>query len=279
MFDFLASQSSLYKGYGVLIELNTLFRLSFFAGFLFLFGFLELVMPKRKIKKGKGERWFENLTLSIINSLLLRLLFGLYTLDLSISLLNSQWGLLNTFNIPLIISIIPSIILLDFIAYFTHVAFHKFGILWRFHKVHHTDMEMDVSTGIRFHPIEAVISLLIKISVVFLLGIHPIAYIVFEILHNVSSLFEHSNINIPLKHDKRLRSVIVTPDMHRIHHSIVEEETNTNYGFTFSVWDKLFKTYRDKPQKSHSNMTIGLNNYRDKNKLNLLNLLVTVPLK
>lgn len=279
MLDFLDSQPLKYQEYGTLIELNTFIRLCFFAGFLFLLGFLELIKPKRKIKVNKGERWFDNIVLFITNSLLLRIIFQLYILDLSISLLNSHWGLLNTITIPLVISVIVSIIILDVVMYLSHCGFHKFNILWRFHKVHHTDIEMDVSTGVRFHPFEAIILMLIKISIVFLLGIHPVAYVLFEILLNISLLFEHSNINIPQKLDERMRSIIVTPDMHRVHHSILIEETNSNFGFIFSLWDKLFKSYKDRPLKGHKNMTLGLNNYRDKKQLNLLNLLLFIPFK
>lgn len=264
--------------FDTLIEKYGLIRLSFFAGFLTLFATTEAVFPRRALQCSKISRWFSNLSLSLINGFVLRLIFSLFPLYLSIFLLENKIGLFNIIEIPLWGSFILSIILLDLVVYFSHILFHKYRFLWRMHKVHHTDLDFDVTTGIRFHPFEAVVSMLIKIVAVAILGIHPIAFIIFEILLNASSLFEHSNIHIPAKIDKIIRFLIVTPDMHRVHHSTIMKETNSNYGFNLSIWDRLFKTYIAQPEKGHLGMDIGLNKYREEQELKLMNLLL-IPIK
>lgn len=224
----------------------------------------ELVSPRRRLKLPKVLRWTNNFLLITIDSFLIRLCFPILGVGLATFLSNKGWGLLNILDLPTWINFIISIIILDLVIYFQHVCFHKIPALWCVHKVHHADADFDVSTGVRFHPIEMLISMIIKLFFILLLGPPAIAVISFELILNVTAMFSHSNINIPSKIDSTLRCLIVTPDMHRVHHSIHHKEANSNFGFNLSWWDKLFGTYIAQPIDGHKNMSIGISDFISK---------------
>lgn len=253
-------------------ELNL--RLWFFLGVLLLIILLEYIWPRRTLKIQKNTRWVRNLSLVIINSIAVKALVPFTLVSVAMYAEQHQIGLFNFFSMPFILSLIFSIILLDFLIYAQHVFFHSIPLLWRLHKVHHIDQEIDVTTGVRFHPIEIILSILIKSVAVLVFGIPFIAVLIFEILLNASAMFNHGNINLPVKLDKFIRKIIVTPDMHRVHHSVIVNETNRNFGFNLSWWDKIFGTYKAQPADGHLKMNIGLNEYRSLRKTSLLQLLL-----
>ena len=188
-------------------------------------------------------RWISNLGITFLNPLLVRLLLPVLAVSMAAKAQERGWGLLNNFDLPYWLDIVVSIIVLDLFIYLQHVMFHAVPILWRLHMVHHADLDYDVTTGLRFHPIEIILSTGIKLSVVFTFGLQPAAVIIFEVLLNGAAMFNHGNIRLPLKFDRILRYLIVTPDMHRVHHSVIIRETNSNYGFNLPWWDRLFGTY------------------------------------
>lgn len=236
-------------------------RLMFFLGILLLMMLWEVATPKKTLRFSR-TRWPANLGLVALNTLLLRIVFrGV----LPAGAIGAAWwakqhgfGLFNMLHMPEPAMLILSVLLLDLAIYAQHVLFHTLPILWRLHMVHHTDRDIDVTTALRFHPIEIMLSMLIKISLVVLLGIPPLAVLVFEITLNGMAMFNHSNIALPVRLDNLLRSLLVTPDMHRVHHSVIRHETNSNFGFNLSCWDHLFGTYRAQPLAGHADMQIGL---------------------
>ena len=244
-------------------------RLGFFFGVLIIIALVERLRPKRKLKIKRTTRWGRNLSIVAIDSIAVRVLIPFTAASVAIYAEQNQIGLLYALPMPFIISVIISVILLDLLIYAQHVAFHYIPLFWRLHKVHHIDQEIDVTTGVRFHPVEIILSTLIKCSAVLLLGIPFIAVVIFEILLNATSLFNHGNISLPAKLDKFLRLFVVTPDMHRVHHSVIIKETNSNFGFNLPWWDRLFKTYRAQPERGHTKMEIGLEQYRDASKTGL----------
>jgi len=239
-------------------------RLGVFIGVLALMATLEMVLPKREHTQSRKSRWMTNLSLVIINSILLRFLGPVSAVLAADYALDNGWGLLNhsPAPLPLAVEIALGVILLDLAIYAQHVASHKVPILWRFHKVHHADRDIDVTTGIRFHPIEAALSMVYKCVIILALGPLTLAVVIFEIVLNASAMFNHANIKLPKSVDAILRLIIVTPDMHRVHHSVIPSETNSNYGFFLPLWDRLFNTYVDQPKEGHKEMTIGLNQYQ-----------------
>jgi sterol desaturase/sphingolipid hydroxylase (fatty acid hydroxylase superfamily) len=251
-------------------------RLGFFFGLFIALLLVEHLYPKRKLVIAKKIRWTRNIPLVVINSVLVRILIPFTAASTAIFAQSHNIGLFNYFSVPSSISVALSLILLDFLIYFQHVAFHHIPLLWRLHKVHHIDQEIDFTTGVRFHPLEIIISVLIKCAAVLTLGVPFIAVLIFEILLNATAMFNHSNINLPEKFDKYLRLIVVTPDMHRVHHSVIMQETNSNFGFNLPFWDRIFKTYKAQPEKGHLNMQIGLKEYRDYKKTGLVWLLVNI---
>ncbi|MCG9582520.1 sterol desaturase family protein [Vibrio tubiashii] len=239
-------------------------RLSFFLSVLVLCGLWEWLTPRKKLTQSKPYRWLNNLGLIAFNSVCLSLLMPILAFESAIYAIDNSWGLLNQFQLPLYFEIIISVVLLDLAIYLQHLVFHRVPILWRLHRMHHADQDIDVTTGTRFHPIEIILSMWIKIGLVLSLGISPIAVIVFEIILNASAMFNHSNAYLPLKLDKLLRRVIVTPDMHRVHHSVIEKETHSNFGFFLSVWDQGFGTYREQPALGHESVKIGIPMFQSK---------------
>lgn len=244
-------------------------RLGFFFGVLVIVALVERLHPKRKLKIKKKTRWTRNISIVAIDSVAVRVLIPFTAASTAIYAEHQQIGLLHALPVPFILSVIISVILLDLLIYAQHVAFHYIPLFWRLHKVHHIDQEIDVTTGVRFHPVEIILSTLIKCGAVLLLGVPFIAVVIFEILLNATSLFNHGNISLPAWLDKFLRLFIVTPDMHRVHHSIIASETNSNFGFNLPWWDRLFKTYRAQPERGHINMEIGLQQYKDASKTGL----------
>ena len=218
----------------------------------------ELTSPKRRLRQSKLKRWFNNLALVGLDNLMVRLLFPFTTAAVAIWAADQGVGLFNLLKIDGLTATMLSIVLLDLIIYGQHRLFHRVPLLWRLHQVHHADQDIDVSTGLRFHPIEILISMLIKFASVILLGAPVAAVVLFEVILNGMAMFNHGNIHLPKWLDAALRLLIVTPDMHRVHHSVLIHETNSNYGFNISLWDRLFGSYHAQPDQGHQKMTIGL---------------------
>ncbi|MFT7594145.1 MAG: sterol desaturase/sphingolipid hydroxylase (fatty acid hydroxylase superfamily) [Paracoccaceae bacterium] len=243
------------------MENETLIRLGVFLGLFALFAGAEALAPRRTRTLPRATRWLTNLSLTVLNTLMLRALaFGLPLLAVgaAVDAQASGWGLFNWLDWPAWVEITATILLLDFAIWAQHLITHKIPLLWRLHRVHHADRDIDVSTAIRFHPIEIGLSMLLKIGLIYLLGPAAIAVVLFEIILNGTALFNHSNLNLPLPLDRVLRLVLVTPDMHRVHHSTLRHEHDSNYGFSLSIWDRILGTYVAQPDKGHDGMTIGL---------------------
>ncbi|MFQ5543758.1 MAG: sterol desaturase family protein [Nitrospiria bacterium] len=245
-----------------LIANEPFIRIACFSGFFFIIALWEVAAPRRPLHYSKGIRWTSNLAVSFFNSFLLRALFPVLAVELAMLAQERTWGLLNYFILPEWIASILSVVLLDLVIYLQHVLFHAVPALWRLHRMHHTDLDYDVTTAARFHPIEILLSMIIKLVVVAALGPPPVAVLIFEILLNGTAMFNHGNILIPVKLDLFLRLAVVTPDMHRVHHSMIPRETNSNYGFNLPWWDRLFGTYCDQPRLGHEKMTLGIETFR-----------------
>jgi sterol desaturase/sphingolipid hydroxylase (fatty acid hydroxylase superfamily) len=226
---------------------------------------------------GKAVRWINNLGLVALNTLILRLLFPAAAVGMAAFAAQYGWGLFNHFDLPLVFTVLVSVVALDLIIYLQHVMVHAVPALWRLHRVHHADLDFDVTTGARFHPVEIVLSMLIKFATISVLGPPVIAAAIFEVLLNTTAMFNHGNLRIPQSIDRVLRWIVVTPDMHRVHHSVEDDEANSNFGFNLTWWDRLFGTYRDQPRKGHEGMTIGIHGYRDPKQVERLPGMLTLP--
>jgi sterol desaturase/sphingolipid hydroxylase (fatty acid hydroxylase superfamily) len=248
-------------------------RLGFFFGVFACVGVLEAIAPRRKLTTSKARRWFSNLALTFTNMALPRLLVPILPVGLAVLCTERGWGLLNNVDLPAWADVVISVVVLDCAIYLQHVMFHAVPVLWRMHRMHHADLDFDVTTGLRFHPFEIVLSLGIKLAVIAAMGPPAVAVIVFEVLLNGTAMFNHANLRLPFALDRVLRYVVVTPDMHRVHHSVVIREANSNFGFNMPWWDMLFGTYKPQPDAGHEGMTIGLGRYRDPKKLTLPRLL------
>jgi sterol desaturase/sphingolipid hydroxylase (fatty acid hydroxylase superfamily) len=249
-------------------------RLTFFFGILCLVAFWEILAPRRKLNQSKGIRWYSNLGIVVINTLLIRLVFPFVATGFAVIVAENQWGLFHQIDLPYWPVAVITFLFLDFAIYFQHFVFHHLPWMWRLHRMHHTDLDYDVTTGSRFHPIEIILSMLIKIGIVFLLGVTPEVVLIFEITLNLTAMFNHGNIYLPGFIDKYLRLLVVTPDMHRVHHSVFKSETNSNYGFNFPWWDRIFGTYLHQPQNGHLNMKIGLTIFNNPENLHLHKMLI-----
>ena len=244
------------------MEQEGIIRLSIFFGLFIGFAAIEYFFPRRVVAKSKARRWLTNWSVSVLNVLTLRLFsfaLPLLAIGAAFDAQNLGIGLFNQIGFSAWIEIIMAILILDFCIWLQHLLTHKIEFLWRIHRVHHSDTEMDISTAIRFHPIEIALSMALKIGLVYILGADPLSILIFEILLNGSSIFNHANINIPNRLDKTIRFLIVTPDMHRIHHSSDRIEHDTNFGFALSIWDHMFRTYKLRPERNHKEMEVGLN--------------------
>jgi sterol desaturase/sphingolipid hydroxylase (fatty acid hydroxylase superfamily) len=249
-------------------------RLVAFCGIFAVMALWELIGPRRKQTVGRTWRWPNNLGVVLVDTVLVRILFPTTAVGLALVANERGIGLLNVVSVPPSVGVVVSVILLDLAIYFQHVLFHAVPMLWRLHRMHHADLDIDVSTGLRFHPIEILLSMLIKLTVVIALGAPAVAVLVFEMLLNATSMFNHSNVRLPLGFDRLLRWFVVTPDMHRVHHSVLTRETNSNFGFNLPWWDRLFGTYRAQPAAGHETMTIGIEQFRDPRELGLDRMLV-----
>jgi len=256
------------------MEHEVAIRLISFIVVFILVALWEIRMPRRALTTSKKWRWFNNLSIIAINPLLLRLVFPVLAVGMARMAQANGWGLLNHFAMPGLIALVVGIIALDLVIYLQHVMFHAVPILWRLHMVHHADLDYDLTTGLRFHPIEIVLSTVLKFTIIVALGPPAASVIVFEILLNGMAMFNHGNIKLPPSADRLLRTLVVTPDVHRVHHSVISRETNSNYGFNLSIWDRMFGTYLAQPSKGHQDMIIGLSQFRDPKRLTLPWLLV-----
>jgi sterol desaturase/sphingolipid hydroxylase (fatty acid hydroxylase superfamily) len=246
-----------------------LIRLGSFFGILVIMFLWELIAPRRPLTTSKITRWFSNLGLVLIDSIAVRLVFPTALAGIALLAQRQGWGLFNQFELFSLLKIIFSVLILDLAIYLQHAMFHSIPLFWRLHMVHHSDMDIDVTTGVRFHPIEIILSMGIKMIVVILIGAPPVSVLIFEIILNGTSMFNHGNVRYSQQIDSFLRLLVVTPEMHRVHHSTIRWETNSNLGFNFPWWDRLFGTYRDQPTKEHLEMTIGLDQYKEPQKLTL----------
>ncbi len=249
-------------------------RLSFFFGVLAVVAAWEVIAPRRPLTDSKPRRWVTNLSLVVIDTVVVRILVPVLPVGMALMAREQGWGILNAIMLPAWIKIVLAVVVLDFVIYLQHLLFHFLPLLWRIHRMHHTDLDIDVTTGNRFHPIEIVISSGIKVAAVALIGPPVAAGVVFEVVLNATSQFNHGNIRIPETVDRWLRLVVVTPDMHRVHHSVVARETNSNFGFNLPWWDRLCGTYRAQPERGHTGMIIGLKGFRDPALLTLPRLLL-----
>lgn len=248
-------------------------RLAAFVGVLALLAALETFAPRRKLNHSRGWRWANNLALVVADTIFVRAIFPLAGVGFALLAQAHGWGALNWLEAPLWIAAPLSVIALDLVIWAQHVAFHRVPLLWRLHRMHHADLDIDASTGLRFHPLEIGLSMLVKFAAIAALGAPAIAVLVFEIVLNASSMFNHANMRLPERVDAMVRKLVVTPDMHRVHHSVDPSETHTNFGFNLSVWDRLFGTYRAQPALGHLGMTIGLPAFRNENELRVDRLL------
>jgi len=237
----------------------------------------ELAAPRRVLAVSKAVRWANNLGLVIFNTVLLRLLFPAAAVGMAAFTSEQGWGLLNHFQVPLQLSIPIAVISMDFAIWLQHVMVHAVPVLWRLHRVHHADLDYDLTTGARFHPIEIVLSMLIKFATIVVLGPPVLAVLIFEVILNGMAVFNHGNVRLPKTLDSLLRWVVVTPDMHRVHHSVEDDEANSNFGFNLSFWDRLFGTYRDQPRGGHEGMNIGIHRYRDPKQVDRLPGMLMLP--
>ena len=254
-------------------------RLGFFLGIFAVMALWEVAAPRRALSVSKAVRWVNNLGLVALNTLLLRLLFPAAAGDMAACAAQQGWGLLNHFQVPFWLAVGFGVMAMDFVIWLQHVMVHAVPVLWRLHRVHHADPDYDLTTGVRFHPIEIILSLLIKLAAVMVLGPPVLSVILFEVILNGMAMFNHGNVRLPLGLDRALRTLVVTPDMHRVHHSVEDDEANSNFGFNLSWWDRLFGTYRDQPRGGHEGMTIGIHKYREPRAVSWLPGLLALPFR
>ena len=249
-------------------------RLACFFAVLLAMMLWEWRKPRRALSLPRARRWPANLGIIVVDSIVLRLVFPVLAVGAAELAAARGWGLFHGLNAPFWLALPASLLILDLAIYTQHVAFHKVAVLWRLHRMHHTDLDFDVTTALRFHPLEIVLSMLIKLVLVTLLGVPAVAVMLFEVILNATAMFNHGNVGLPRRLDRALRWILVTPDMHRVHHSIRPEETDSNFGFNLPWWDRLFGTYRDQPRDGHAGMTIGLEYFRDRRATRLYGLLL-----
>ena len=246
-----------------LLTNEVLVRLGAFLGIFAAMSLWEVAAPRRALHERKSLRWTNNLALTVLNSVLVRAILPVAAIGVAGFAAERSMGVLNIFTLPLAWAIVVSVLALDLAIYLQHLMFHAVPLFWRLHRVHHADLDFDVTTGARFHPIEIALSMLIKFAVILVLGPPAVAVLIFEVLLNATSMFNHGNVRLPARIDRVLRWLVVTPDMHRVHHSIDPRETNSNFGFNVPWWDRLFGTYRAQPRAGHEAMTIGIEQFRE----------------
>lgn len=254
-------------------------RLGFFFGIFATMALWEMLAPRRALTTSKGVRWGNNLALVFFNSFVLRLLFPAAAVGVAAVAAQQGWGLLNIFDTPFLPAVIIAVVAMDFVIWVQHIMVHAVPALWRLHRVHHADLDYDVTTGARFHTIEIILSMLIKFATIVVLGAPVVAVILFEVVLNAMAMFNHGNVRLPLSLDRLLRSLLVTPDMHRVHHSVEEDEANSNFGFNLSLWDRLFGTYREQPRAGHEGMILGIRHYRSLHEVTRIDGLLWLPFR
>jgi sterol desaturase/sphingolipid hydroxylase (fatty acid hydroxylase superfamily) len=252
---------------------EALIRGACFAGVFVAMALWERGAPRRRQAVARRRRWPGNLGIVALDTLLLRVALPVAAVGVALAAEARGWGLLRLVELPWPVAAVLGVVALDLVVYLQHVLFHAVPALWRLHRVHHADLEIDVTTGLRFHPLEILLSMGLKMAAVAALGPPVAAVVAFEVLLNASSMFNHGNVALPLRLDRWLRLLVVTPDMHRVHHSVHRDEHSTNYGFNLSCWDRLLGTYRAQPRDGHEGMTIGLEQFRDERELRLGRLL------
>jgi sterol desaturase/sphingolipid hydroxylase (fatty acid hydroxylase superfamily) len=244
-------------------------RLGAFTSIFAVMALWELLAPRRRHAIGRVKRWPGNLGILVLDTLVVRIVLPTAAVGTALFAETQRWGLFHVLEAPTWLAVLASVVLLDLAIYLQHVLFHAVPGLWRLHRMHHSDLEFDVTTGVRFHPIEILLSMAIKLGVIAAVGTPAVAVLIFEVLLNASSMFNHGNVLLPQRVDRVLRWVVVTPEMHRVHHSVMADETNSNFGFNLPWWDRLFGTYRAQPQAGHEAMVIGIGRFRDPRELRL----------
>jgi sterol desaturase/sphingolipid hydroxylase (fatty acid hydroxylase superfamily) len=259
------------------LQNEAVLRLSFFIGVFVVMAVWEMLAPRRALTLSKVLRWTNNLGLVFVNTLILRLIFPAAAVGMAAFAGELGWGLFNYYALPFAVEVIASVVVMDLVIYLQHVMVHAVPVLWRLHRVHHADPDYDVTTGARFHPLEIILSMLIKFATIAALGPPVVAVVIFEVLLNATAMFNHANVRIPVGFDRYLRLLVVTPDMHRVHHSVEDDEANSNFGFSLPWWDRLFGTYRAQPRAGHVNMTIGIHHYNDPKQVSWLHGMLWFP--
>lgn len=257
-----------------MLDGEPIIRLAFFGGVFALMALWEVLAPRRRPSQPRWVRWINNLGIVVLNTALLRVVFPTAAVGAALAAEAEGWGLFNVVDLPFTVKVVLAVTLLDLAIYLQHVLVHAVPVLWRLHRMHHADLDYDVTTGLRFHPLEILLSMGLKLVVVSVLGAPAVAVLVFEVLLNATAMFNHGNVRLPAGIDRVLRWMVVTPDMHRVHHSVIPAETNSNFGFNLPWWDRLFRTYRAQPADGHDGMTIGLEQFRERRDLWLHRLLL-----
>jgi sterol desaturase/sphingolipid hydroxylase (fatty acid hydroxylase superfamily) len=261
----------------LILQNEMLIRLGFFFGIFAVMAIWEVVAPRRALTVSKVVRWANNLGLVFMNSIILRLIFPAAAVGMAAFTGEQGWGIFNYYDVSRVVAVVASVVAMDFVIYLQHVMVHAVPILWRLHRVHHADMDFDVTTGARFHTIEIILSMLIKFATIIVLGPPVVAVVIFEVVLNATAMFNHSNVRLPPGLDRVLRWFVVTPDMHRVHHSVEDDEANSNFGFNLPWWDRLLGTYRDQPRAGHENMQIGIHTYRNPRLVSWLHGMLLLP--
>jgi sterol desaturase/sphingolipid hydroxylase (fatty acid hydroxylase superfamily) len=256
-----------------------LIRVGFFFGVFALVALWELASPRRALQLTRRQRWTANLGIVLLNTVIVRLLFPAAAVGMAALGVEKGWGLLNNYAVPFWLAVPLAVVAMDFVIWLQHVMVHAVPALWRLHRVHHADLDYDLTTGARFHPIEIVLSMGIKFATITLLGAPVLAVVVFEVLLSACAMFNHGNIRLPERVDRALRWFLVTPDMHRVHHSVEDDESNSNFGFNLTWWDRLFGTYREQARAGQLGMTIGIHGHTDPHEVASLPGMLMLPFK
>ena len=256
-----------------------LIRIGFFVGVFTLVALWELASPRRALQLSRKQRWTANLGIVLLNTVIVRLVFPAAAVGMAALGVEKGWGLLNNFDVPFWLAVPLAVVAMDFVIWLQHVMVHAVPALWRLHRVHHADLDYDLTTGARFHPMEIVLSMGIKFATITLLGAPVLAVVIFEVLLSACAMFNHGNIRLPAALDRALRWFIVTPDMHRVHHSVEDDESNSNFGFNLTWWDRLFGTYREQPRAGQLGMTIGIHGHTDPHEVARLPGMLMLPFK
>jgi sterol desaturase/sphingolipid hydroxylase (fatty acid hydroxylase superfamily) len=254
-------------------------RMGFFVGVFALVALWELAAPRRVLKLSRQQRWAANLGIVLLNTVIVRVAFPAAAVGMAALSVDKGWGLLNNFDVPFWLAVPLAVVAMDFVIWLQHVMVHAVPALWRLHRVHHADLDYDLTTGARFHPIEIVLSMGIKFATITLLGAPVLAVVVFEVLLSACAMFNHGNIRLPERVDRALRWFLVTPDMHRVHHSVEDDESNSNFGFNLTWWDRLFGTYREQARAGQLGMTIGIHDHTDPHEVARLPGMLLLPFK